>query len=178
MTRYVVLLRAVNVGGINKVPMKWLREAAIDAGFTDVATYVQSGNLVVSSGDTAAEVGTSVAKLIKAEHGLDIDAIVRSRAELAKAIKASPFVDEIAEPTHVHVNFLTAAPAKDKVKALDPDEFDPERYVIKGREMYIYYPAGAGRSKLATAPWAKRLGVKGTARNWRTVTTLLDMLDA
>lgn len=178
MTRYVVLLRAVNVGGNNKVPMKWLREAALDAGFTDVATYVQSGNLVLSSADGAAAVGARVAELIKAEHDLDIDVVVRSRAELAKVIKANPFVDEIAEPTKVHVSFLTGAPERERVNALDPDEFDPERYVVKGKEMYLYFPGGSGRSKLATAPWGKRLGVQGTARNWRTVTTLLDMLDA
>lgn len=177
MTRYVALLRAVNVGGNNKVPMKWLREAAADAGFADVATYVQSGNLVLSSADSAAKVGSTVAKLIKAEHGLDLDVIVRDRKQLAAVIKANPFETESAEPTKVHVNFLTGAPAKAKVSALDPDEFAPERWVIKGSEMYLYFPDGAGRSKLATAPWKKRLDVAGTARNWRTVLTLLDMLD-
>jgi uncharacterized protein (DUF1697 family) len=178
MTRYVVLLRAVNVGGNNKVPMKWLREAAVEAGFTDVATYVQSGNLVLSSSDSATKVEAAVADLIKAEHGLDIDVIVRDRKQLAAVIKANPFVKEIAEPTTVHINFLSTTPAKAKVAALDPDEFAPERYVIKGKEMYLHFPDGAGRSKLATAPWKRRLDVVGTARNWRTVTTLLDMLDA
>ena len=178
MSRYVVLLRAVNLGSTNKVPMKWLREAAEAAGFADVATYVQSGNLVVSSPASAAKVGSIVAALIKDEHGLDIDVIVRRRNELAAAIKANPFTDEIAEPTKVHINFLDGPPAKAKVAALDPDEFAPERFVIKGKEMYLYYPDGAGRSKLATAPWKRRLGVIGTARNWRTVATLLEMMDA
>lgn len=178
MTRYVVLLRAVNVGGNNKVPMAWLRDAATDAGFTDIATYVQSGNLVVSSTDSAAAVGSTVAKLIKDEHGLDIDVIVRDRKQLAEAIKANPFTDEVGEPTKVHINFLSAAPAKAKVAVLDPEEFAPERWVINGAQMYLYFPDGAGRSKLATVPWNKRLDVVGTARNWRTVLTLLDMLDA
>lgn len=177
MTKYAVFLRAVNVGGHNKVPMATLRDLASELGYSDVATYVQSGNLILSSGQSADRVGAKVAGLIKDEHGLDVDVIVRSRAELAKVVKANPFVEEVAEPTQVHVNFLSGVPAKSKVTALDPDEFAPERYVIKGKEMYLHYPNGAGRSKLATAPWSKRLGVHGTARNWRTVTTLLDMLD-
>jgi uncharacterized protein (DUF1697 family) len=178
MTRYVALLRAVNLGSTNKVGMKWLREAAGDAGFTDVATYVQSGNVVLTSSGSADEVSDTVARLIKAEYGLDIDVIVRDRKQIAAVVKANPFGDLIEEPTRVHVNFLSAAPPKSKLAALDPDEFAPERYVVKGSEMYLYYPGGAGRSRLATAPWGKRLGVIGTSRNWRTVTTLLEMLDA
>jgi uncharacterized protein (DUF1697 family) len=126
MTRYVALLRAVNLGSTNKVGMKWLREAAGDAGFTDVATYVQSGNVVLTSSGSADEVSDTVARLIKAEYGLDIDVIVRDRKQIAAVVKANPFGDLIEEPTRVHVNFLSAAPPKSKLAALDPDQFPRE----------------------------------------------------
>jgi uncharacterized protein (DUF1697 family) len=174
--RYAVLLRAVNVGGHNKVPMPWLRDAATDAGFTDVATYVQSGNLVLSSTSGAAAVGKSVAGLIQQEHGLDIEVIVRSRSDLAAVIKANPFPDAVADPKLLHVSFLAGKPSAATIKKLDPEEFAPERFAVKGSELYLWYPNGSGRSKMAAAPWEKRLGVRGTARNWRTVTTLLEML--
>jgi len=177
VTRYAVLLRAVNVGGNNKVPMAWLREAATGAGFADVATYVQSGNLVLTASEKAPAVGEKVAGLIKAEHGLDIDVMVRTRAELAAVIAANPFTEHVDEPSLLHVSFLAGKPTSAAVKALDPDEFIPERFAVHGAQVYLWYPNGAGRSKLATAPWQKRLGVAGTARNWRTVLTLLDLLD-
>jgi uncharacterized protein (DUF1697 family) len=96
---------------------------------------------------------------------------------LAAVIKANPFPERAHEPTTVHVNFLTGAPTTAASKTLDHDEFLPERFVLRDRSLYLYYPAGQGRSKMAAAPWERRLGVRGTARNWRTVTTLLDLLD-
>lgn len=176
MTRYAVLLRAVNVGGRNNVPMSWLREATTGAGFDDVETYVQSGNLVLTSANKAAAVGSKIAELIKRDHGLDITVVVRSQAELAKVIKANPFPAATADPTQLHVSFLTAKPPAAKAKVLDGEEFAPELFAVKGSELYLWYPGGSGRSKMAAAPWEKRLGVSGTARNWRTVLTLHEML--
>jgi uncharacterized protein (DUF1697 family) len=179
MTRYVALLRAVNVGGNNKVPMARLRELAEGLGYIDVATYVQSGNLVMSA-DTkkAGEVETALADAIRTDLGVDIAVMVRSRKELADVIAANPFGDLAEDPKRLLVNFLAAQPAAAKLKVLDRGEFDPERYEFGDRCIYQWFPDGVGRSKMATAPWDRRLGVQGTGRNWRTVTTLLDMLDA
>jgi uncharacterized protein (DUF1697 family) len=179
VTRYVALLRAVNVGGNNKVPMPRLRELAAGLGYTDVETYVQSGNLVLSA-DTkkAADVEAALAEAIRTDLGVDIAVMVRSRKELAAVIDANPFGDIADDPKRLLVNFLAAQPAPEKVKVLDPAEFEPERYQLGDRCIYQWFPDGVGRSKMATAPWDRRLGVRGTGRNWRTVTTLLDMLDA
>jgi uncharacterized protein (DUF1697 family) len=178
LTRYAVLLRAVNVGGNNKVPMATLRELAEQLGYTDVATYVQSGNLVISAETKkAGDVEKAVADLIRTELGVDVAVMARTRKELAAVLAANPFGDIADDPKRLLVNFLAAQPAADKLKSLDRNEFLPERYEFGDRCMYQWFPNGVGRSKLATAPWDRRLGVRGTGRNWRTVTTLLEMLD-
>jgi uncharacterized protein (DUF1697 family) len=177
--RYVCWLHAVNLGSHNKVPMAWLREAAEADGFADVATYLQSGNLVLSAGTKdAAEVSRRVSDLIKSGLGLDVVATTRTRAELARVVKRNPMPERVVEPAKLHVSFLTGKPDPKGVAALDPDAFAPDRFMIDGREIYLWFPNGSGRSKLATFPWLKRVGVAGTARNWRTVLAVLDLLEA
>jgi uncharacterized protein (DUF1697 family) len=176
MTRFVVLLRAVNVGGRNMVPMARLRELADRLGYTDVATYLQSGNLVVTAETTkAAEVEAAVADAIRSDLGVDVAVMVRSSAELAAVVADNPFPDMAGDPKLLHVDFLASKPPAAKVKGLDRDEFDPERFEFGDRCMYQWFPDGVGRSKMAAAPWERRLGVRGTRRNWRTVTALLEM---
>ncbi|HVT65248.1 MAG TPA: DUF1697 domain-containing protein [Mycobacteriales bacterium] len=177
MARYAVWLFAVNVGGNNKVPMAWLRDAATEAGFTGVATYLQSGNLVVTSSAKAAEVEEQVAGLIRDGLGLDVKVTVRSRAELAKIIERNPMPKRVDEPSRLHVSFLDGKPDAKGVKAIDGAAYAPDEFAVAGREIYLWFPNGAGRSKLATLPWRKKIGVAGTARNWRTLLAVLDLLD-
>jgi uncharacterized protein (DUF1697 family) len=178
MTRYAVFLRAVNVGGRNKVPMARLRELATEAGFTDVATYVQSGNLVVEAGSNkAAAVERAIARAIKTDLGLDITVMARTRRELAEVMAANPFADIADDPAKMIVSFLESQPAAAKLKPLDRDEFLPERFEFGKRCIYFWHPDGLGRSKMAIAPWHRRIGVRGTGRNLRTIAKLLDLLD-
>jgi uncharacterized protein (DUF1697 family) len=176
--RYAVWLHAVNVGGRNKVPMAWLREAAETDGFTDVATYVQSGNLIVSSDlGNADQVRERVRALIDKGLGLDVEVTVRSRAELEKVVDRNPMAEHVDEPAKLHVSFLTGKADSAGLKAIDADAYAPDRFVVDGEQLYLWFENGAGRSKLATLPWRKKIGVAGTARNWRTVLTVLEMLD-
>jgi uncharacterized protein (DUF1697 family) len=176
--RFAVFLRAVNLGSHNKVSMPKLRDLAADLGYADVATYVQSGNLVISAEKAkAAAVETAVSDALRRELGLDVDVMVRSRKELAAVIAANPLEDLADDPKMLHVNFLAKQPSAAARKACDRDEFLPERFEFGDRCVYLWYPNGSGRSKMAAAPWGKRLGVKGTSRNWRTVTTMLELLD-
>lgn len=179
MTKYAVFLRAVNVGGHNKVPMATLRDLASELGYSDVATYVQSGNLVVDAPTRrAADVEAAIGKALHDELKLTIDVMARTRAELAAVIKANPYAKQVKDDAKkVHVSFLAGAPTAAARNACDPEEFDPERFEFGDRCIYLWFPNGAGRSKLAAAPWTRRLGMAGTARNWRTVTTMLDLLD-
>src|SRR5580704_13936912 len=175
MTRYAVLLRGVNVGGNNKVPMATLRELATDLGYTEVATYVQSGNLVLTAKATKpTDIEQAVAGALRSELGVDVAVMVRSRAELAEIIAANPMPDAVEDPSRYLVSFLAGAPETAKANALDREEFAPERFEVGGRCVYFWHPDGVGKSVMAKAPWDKRLGVRGTGRNWRTVVTLLD----
>lgn len=177
MAQFVVLLRAVNVGGRNKVPMARLRELADTLGYTDVSTYLQSGNLVVTAqSKKPAEVEAAVAGAVRDDLGVNVAVLARSRKELAAVVAANPFPEQASDPKRLLVNFLTAQPAAATLKALDRSEFDPERFEFGDRCMYQWFPDGVGRSRLATAPWDRRLGVQGTGRNWRTVTALLEMV--
>jgi uncharacterized protein (DUF1697 family) len=179
LNRYVAWLHSVNLGSHNKVPMPWLREAAATAGFTQVATYLQSGNLVLSAAGTEpGEISQRIADLIKTERGLDIVVTVRTRAELARVVERNPMPEHVDEPAKLHVSFLTETPNAAAVAALDPDAFQPDRFIVDGREIYLWFPNGAGRSKLASFSWLKRIGAAGTARNWRTVLAVLDLLDS
>ncbi|HWB65264.1 MAG TPA: DUF1697 domain-containing protein [Mycobacteriales bacterium] len=175
--RYVALLRAVNLGSYQKVPMAKLRELASAAGFAEVSTYLQSGNLVVSSTWPAERVGATVGDLLAAELGIEVEVMVRSRDDIADIVAADVLGDVADDPAKRLVSFLSAAPPADRVAAVDVGRYLPEQWAVRGRELYLWCPNGIGRSKLATAPWLRLLGVTGTARNWRTVTALLDLLD-
>jgi uncharacterized protein (DUF1697 family) len=156
--------------------MARLREIAADLGYTDAATYVQSGNLVVTAPGSAAKVEKAVADALRNELDVDVDVMVRSRSEVAAVLDANPFADIADDDKRLLVSFLSGTPTAEKVKALDADQFLPERFAVGDRCLYQWYPDGVGRSKMAAAPWDKRLGVRGTGRNWRTVKTLLEML--
>lgn len=179
MTRYAAWLHAVNVGGHNKVPMAWLREAAVAEGFTGVSTYLQSGNLIVGT-DTgkADEVRDRVRSMINHGLGLDVEVTVRSRAELKGVVDRNPMPEHVDDPAKLHVSFLTGKPDAEALATIDRGAFAPDRFEVDGCEIYLWFANGAGRSKLATLPWRKRIGVAGTARNWRTVLSVLDLLDA
>jgi uncharacterized protein (DUF1697 family) len=176
--QFAVLLRAVNVGGRNTVPMARLRELAAELGYTDVSTYLQSGNLVVTTDiSKPAEIEAAVAGAIRDDLGVDVAVLARSRKELAAVVADNPFADKTSDPKRLLVNFLTAKPAAATLKALDREEFDPERFEFGDRCMYQWLPNGVGRSRLATAPWDRRLGVRGTGRNWKTVLAMLELLE-
>ena len=157
--------------------MPKLRSALEDAGFEEVATYVQSGNVVLSSGDSAAKVAQKVARLIKKEFGLEIAVAVRTRAQLAQVVKRNPLGQVAKNPKRYQVSFLEKKPAAALVRKLEEVADPAERVVAHGREIYAWHPEGVARSKLWAALAGKGLGVTATARNWTTVTKLLELAD-
>ena len=178
MGRRIVLLRGINLGPNKRVPMAELRELFSGAGFEDVRTYVQSGNVVFKSPKSAAQLVGAIERAISSAFGLDVTVLVRSKQELAKVVAGNPFAGRAAEVTHLHVTFLAAAPAAGRVRDLRAREFAPEELAVHGREVYLHCPNGYGRTKLNNAFLEKQLGVAGTTRNWRTVTTLADLAKA
>src|SRR5689334_5011614 len=158
--------------------MPKLRSALEDAGFEDVATYVQSGNVVLSSGDSAAEVARKVERLIEQEFGLEIPVVVRTRAQLAAVVKRDPLGKVAKSPKRYQVSFLEKNASAALVRKLEEVAAPGERVVAAGREIYAWHPEGVARSKLWAALAGKGLGVTATARNWTTVTKLLELADA
>jgi uncharacterized protein (DUF1697 family) len=150
--------------------MPRLRELAEGLGYTDVVTYINSGNLILTATDPAATIEQRLTRAIADELGLTIDVAVRTPARLATIVAENPFPE--GDPTYVTVAFLTkAAPAEAKRKVAEIAT-EAEPYVFSGQEVYVHYTAGQGRSKLS-AKFSDILGVSATVRNLNTVTKVL-----
>jgi len=170
-----LLLRGVNVGRSRRIAMPWLRETMTAAGYGEVSTYLQSGNVVLSSDSPPGELGRECERLLAREAGVEVDLVVRTRDELAEIVRRDPLGDVAQDPRHYAVSFLSAEPEPAVVDRLGVLATGGERLVADGRELYAWLPGGAGRSKLAAQMGGGRLGVVATTRNWRTVTALLDL---
>lgn len=177
MTRQVVLLRGINIGPRNRIPMPELRAALEGAGFEEVATYVQSGNVVLSSRLSAVQLAREVESLVAERFGLDVPVVVRTRAQLAKVVELNPLGDVATDPKRYQVSFLDGKLGRDVVEKLESAAASEERFVVSGREVYAWHPAGAARSKLWALLSGRGLGVTATSRNWTTVTKLLELAD-
>jgi uncharacterized protein (DUF1697 family) len=174
---HVALLRGVNLGRHNKVGMERLRGVFEGAGHADVATYVQSGNVVFTAADgTPGDVERALENAIAREVGLAVRVLVRDRQEMESIVAGNPLLAETAEGTKLHVTFLDSAPDPARVREIDPSRFAPDRCEVIGREVYLYCPNGYGRSPLANAYWERRLARAATTRNWNTVTRLAELV--
>ena len=177
MATWICLLRAVNVGGRNKVPMAQLRDVLSFEGFADVRTYVQSGNVVVTSSmRSPSKVSDAVRTAIAREFNVDTPVVVRTPAELRAIVDWNPFRDvATVAPQRVHIVHLTDTPSAEAVDALLTTNWEPEQIAFRATELAICYSESMHTSKLQYAGVLKGLGVDGTARNWRTVQTLADI---
>lgn len=174
MDTWVALLRGVNVGGNNKVPMKPLAGALEALGHTRVRTYLQSGNVVLDTDEgDGPEVAAAVSSCIADTFGLTIGVVVRSPRELQRVVERNPFLAEAEDPTKVVVNFLAEAVQAKDLPAIPEDAVEEVR--LDGLHLYVSYPDGQGRSKLDHRYWGKFPKVLSTARNWRTVLALHDL---
>jgi len=170
MTRYVALLRAVNVGGTGKLPMADLKAMCADAGFRNVETYIASGNVVFDSPGSEAKVKAALEARLLDHAGKPVGVLVRTGAEMAAVLKANPFTK--TAPKHTYAIFLDDKPPADALK--QAKGVADEEMRLGNREIYVHYPsAGSGRSKLKI-PAAKN----GTARNMNTVAKLAGMAKA
>ena len=175
MPRYVALLRGINIGPRNRVAMPALREALEEAGFEDVQTYVQSGNVLVSSRAKAETVRRKVERVIAESFGLEVPVVVRTRAELAAVAKRNPLGKVATEPKRYQVTFLSKKLPSKVVRELEEVAAPEERVVVSGREVYAWHPNTIARSKLWAKLAGKTLGVTATSRNWATVEALLEL---
>jgi uncharacterized protein (DUF1697 family) len=177
VARVAVFLRGINLVSRNRVSMPVLREALEEAGFGDVRTYVQSGNVVLTTTRRASAVPAEVAAVVKERFEIEIGVVVRTRAELAKVVERNPLEAVASDPKRYQVTFLDGAPDRAAVAKLEAVAAGGEQVVHGGRELYSWHPDGMGRSKLARLLSDKTLGVTATSRNWATVTALLELTD-
>jgi uncharacterized protein (DUF1697 family) len=167
---YVAFLRGVNLGPTNKISMPGLRAMAEDLGYTDVATYINSGNLILSSPKKAATVEREIANAISDTFGRPIDVTVRTPAQLRKILAENPYLD--GNPSQVTVAFLTKAPSADAKQKVAAAAADYEPFTIAGQQIYVNYSQGIGKSNLAEK-FSSIIGVSSTVRNIRTVEKVL-----
>lgn len=170
-TRYVALLRGINVGGRTRVAMDDLRRLFADLGYGDVTTYIQSGNVLFDADGPAAPVAAAIEEGIASELGLSVTVVLRSAAELDAVVDANPFAGRVPDPSKLHVTFLAAEPAG--TVEVPPGVAD--ELAVAGREVYLHCPGGYGRTKLDNGFFERGLGVPATTRTWTTVRKLRDL---
>jgi uncharacterized protein (DUF1697 family) len=179
MTIHIALLRGVNVGGHQPVAMSDLRDLLTELGFADARSLLQSGNLVFRSDARSA---AGLERMLELEAGkrlgLQAEFLIRTAKEWKEVVARNPFRKEAErDPGHLLVMFLKSATNLKDVKAVQAAIAGPEIISADGRQVYIVYPAGIGRSRLSNTFLERKLGIRGTARNWNTVMKLAALAD-
>jgi uncharacterized protein (DUF1697 family) len=178
MQNWIALLRGINVGGRNSLPMAELKAMFESTGCSSVQTYIQSGNVVFAA---SVKSGQSLSKrlsdAIEKQFGFRPNTLLLTESDLRAAIANNPFAEAVKDPKTLHFFFLDSPPKSPDMKGLDKLALSTERYELIGSVFYLYTPDGFGRSKLAAGA-ERKLGVPATARNFTTVKKLSEMLDA
>jgi uncharacterized protein (DUF1697 family) len=181
MTIYLSILRGINVSGQKKILMADLSQLYRNLGFTDVTTYIQSGNVVFSTGEdlSAAMLCEKIEKAIREQYNFQVPVIVRTSDEIQKIAAENPFLSEKGiELEKLHVTFLGKNPQPAEIKAVMDVHFPSDRFLIRGTEVYLYCPGGYGNTKLSNSFFENKLKVNATTRNWKTVIKLAELVSA
>ena len=174
---YLALLRGINVGGKNKLPMTDLVAMFAAAGCRDVRSYIQSGNVIFQADPAiVASLPDVITASIAEQCGYQVPVVLRATEQLGDVIRHNPFIAQGADEETLHVLFLADRPSAARVESLDPDRSPPDAFVVSGQEVYLRLPNGAGRTKLTNGYFDAKLATVSTGRNWRTVTTLYTMM--
>lgn len=175
----VALLRGINVGGKNLLPMKELARMFSSGGCSGVNTYIQSGNVVFCADQKLRnKLPAMVSDEIARRFAFHPEVIVRTMAQMGEILAHNPFLKPGVDERTLAVTFLRDAPTAEQIAGLDPDRSPPDKFVVRGAEIYMQFPNGMGRTKLTSAYFDSRLKTTGTARNWRTTLTLYEMMKA
>ena len=170
---YIALLRGINVSGHKKIKMPDLKAMFETLGFTNVRTYIQSGNVVFES-NAAEELESKISTKIQEQFGFEVSVICRTAEEMEQVITRNPYAEMVGfEAEKLYVTFLQQTPSEEKLEALKAFTFEPEMYTVSGREIYVYCFNGYGNTKLNNTFFEKKLKVSATTRNWRTVNELV-----
>jgi uncharacterized protein (DUF1697 family) len=172
-TRYVALLRGINLGKARQVGMRRLVEVLDKRGHENVRTHLRSGNVVLDSPLGETELADDLSAAIEKEFGFAVPVVVRTGKELAAVVAGDPFATVATDPARYLVTFMAEPPEPAAVDALPPA--DGGEYLVRGRELYLWLPDGIQNTPLASWKWDRLLGRPGTARNWNTVVRLAEL---
>ena len=174
---HVALLRGINVGGNNIVPMKALADIFANAGAEKVRTYIQSGNVIFEAQPNGStRIATKVGSEIEKHFGFRVPVVVRTAAELHAVAGNNPFLGKGATDDRLYVMFLADTPDAESVRALDTNRSPTDKFVVRGPDVYLCLPSGVARTKLTNAYFDSKLKTVSTMRNWRTVLKLLELM--
>jgi uncharacterized protein (DUF1697 family) len=175
---FISLLRGINVSGQKTILMNDLKALFVQLNFTQVTTYIQSGNIIFNAAEifSNAELARQIQEAISKKYNFSVPVIVRSRAEMLQIRSDNPFLAETGiNPEWLHVTFLGSDPRQADLEAMAGYDFSPERFVMIRQEAYLYCPQGYGKSKISNSFFENRLKVTATTRNWKTVLKLVDL---
>lgn len=178
-TTLVALLRGINVGGKHRLPMQQLAEIFGEAKCGEVRTYIQSGNVVFKASSAVVEgLPECISKKIEQRFGFVCPVILRTSEQMAQTVRDNPFLRAGIPEKTLHVYFLADLPNPSEVRSLDPDRSAPDAFRVLDRQVYLHLPNGMARTKLTNAYFDSKLSTVSTARNWATVLTLLQLMQA
>lgn len=178
MQTFISILRGINVSGQKKILMADLKILFESLHFKKIATYIQSGNVVFKSDLKSSDIqlAEKIEKAICAKYNFEVPVIIRTKEELEKIISQNPFIKEKnIDLKKLHVTFLSEAPDKEKIDQIKQADFLPDRFVVKGKEIYLHIPGSYGETKLSNKFFENKLKVSATTRNWNTVNKLFEM---
>lgn len=176
MNTYIALLRGINVSGQKQIKMTGLKALFEELKFSDVQTYIQSGNVIFISKEAKLnKLENKIVKAIKEKFGFDVKVIIKTPEEIEYVLSSSPFVKKKKDPSRMYITFLAAVPSSDNIKKLKETDYSPEEYIINGKTLYLFVPDGYGKAKLNNNLFENKLRVSATTRNWKTVNTLFEM---
>ena len=174
MGRKIAILRGINVGGKRKILMADLKAMFLDMGFTDVTTYIQSGNVFFKDDEIKQEeIEEKIESAIKGKFGYDVPVIVRTSSEIAQALESNPFYGPDEDIKALHLTFLKSSPSKEHLKSIEDLDFAPDRFVVKNKNVFLFCPGKYHQTKLSNQFFEKKLKVGATTRNWKTVLKLM-----
>ena len=179
MKKFIALLRGINVSGQKKIKMSDLKLLIEDLGFQNVATYIQSGNVIFSSKEKSVKkLESKISSGIKNKYGFDVQVLIIKPDEIEYVFRKNPFIKKKKATDKLYVTFLAKKPTSENKKILETKDFSPEEYVIDRKFIYLFYPNGAGKAKLNNNLLESKLKLPATTRNWNTIKTLSELVNA
>lgn len=179
MQTFISILRGINVSGQKKILMADLKSLYESQKFSDVSTYIQSGNVSFKTNEKLSDVqlAQKIEKAIYKKYSFEVPVIIRNEDELIKITSSNPFLKEKSiDIKKLHVTFLSQIPDNAEIKNITEVDYSPDRFIITGKEIYLHIPESYGETKLSNNFFEKKLKVKATTRNWNTVNQLLEMV--